>query len=125
MLQAAKAVLAEKRRQFYANVWESIQENPAQSAVGVEHVLKSLESGRVHTLFLGNISGANVSECANCNKWWRKASDTCVDCGSSDVSTISTEELLFRKALLTGAEILTPDTATAHLFGDVGAILRY
>ena len=88
-------------------------------------MLKSLESGRVHSLFLGNLSGAKVSECADCNTWWLQASDTCVACGSSDISVIPVEELLFRKALLTGAEILAADTATAQLFGDVGAILRY
>jgi hypothetical protein len=125
VLKAAKSVLAEKRRQLYANFWESIQKKPAQSAVGVESVLKSLESGRVHTLFLGNLCGANVSECADCNKWSLRASDTCVACGSSNVSAIPAEELLFRKALFTDAEILAPDTVTAHLFGDVGAILRY
>ena len=125
VLEAAKPVLAEKRRQFYASVWESIERKPSQSAVGVDQVLRSLESGRVHTLVLGNLSRADVNECADCNKWWEKTSDTCVACGSSNMVTIPAEELLLRKALSTGAEILTPEAEIAHLFGDVGAILRY
>ena len=125
VLQEAKPVLAEKRRQLYASVWESIEEKPTQSAVGVDQVLRSLELGRVHRLVLGNLSGAEVNECADCNQWWRNTSDICAACGSATISVIPAEELLLRKALLTGAEILTTDTATACLFGDVGAILRY
>ncbi len=125
VLQAAQPVLAEHMRQCYAQFWKDIEEKPSHSAVGVENVLRSLESGRVHRLFLGDPAGSNVNQCANCGEWWFMSKDVCAKCGSSDVFSMPTEELLFRKALLTDAEILAPDITTASLFDGVGALLRY
>jgi peptide subunit release factor 1 (eRF1) len=125
VLLAATPVFQEKQRQRYADLWEEVRERPAQSAVGVDAVLRGLESGRVHTLFLGEISEKSVTECSNCHSWWVKVCSTCATCGSSNLVTTSAEELLFRKALLTGAEVLAPDTTIAASFGEVGAILRY
>jgi len=125
VLLAATPVFEEKQRQHYAGFWEEVRERPAQSAVGVDAVLRGLESGRVQTLFLGEMSEMGVTECSNCHSWWVKVCSTCATCGSSNLATASAEELLFRKALLTGAEVLAPDTTIAASFGEVGAVLRY
>lgn len=125
VLLAATPVFQEKQRQRYADFWEEVRERPAHSAVGVDAVLRGLESGRVQILFLGEISEKSVTECSNCHSLWVGVCSTCATCGSSNVTTTSAEELLFRKALLTGAEVLTPDATITASCGEVGAILRY
>ncbi len=124
IVQAAKLVIAGKQRQQYTRFWESVREGTVLSAVGVDPVLRELESGRVQTLFLGDISSKDVTECGNCHKWLNTG-NLCPACGSSYIKILPAEELLLRKALSTGANIIAPDLAMAPLFGEVGAILRY
>lgn len=124
IIQAAKPVVTGKQRQQYTRFWEAVRERTAISATGVDPVLRRLESGCVQTLFLGDIPGRDVAECANCRKWLNTG-NLCPACGSSHITTLPAEELLVRKALTTGANIIAPDFATAALFPEVGAILRY
>jgi len=124
IVQAAKRVVSGKQQQQYTRFWESVREGTVLSAVGVDPVLRELESGRVQTLFLGDISGKNVTECGNCHKWLNTV-NLCPACGSSYIKILPAEELLLRKALSTGANIIAPDLAMVALFGEVGAILRY
>lgn len=124
IVQAAKPVVNGKRRQQYTQFWESVRRRTAISAIGVDPVLRGLESGRVQTLFLGDLSGRNVSECANCHKWLN-AGNLCPACGNSHTNIFPAEEALARMALSTGANIIAPDLAMTAVFGDVAAILRY
>jgi len=125
ILQAARPVFDEWQRERYVEFWLKVREQPAHSAVGVEPVLRSLESGRVHKVCLGNIPDTKLYICAGCNVWWNKAEEECPACGKADVYAIAAEELLLRKALLTDAEILAPGAAIAAALGPVGALLRY
>jgi rubrerythrin len=125
ILQAARPVFDEWQREYYAEFWLKVREQPAHSAVGVEPVLRSLESGRVQKLCLGNVPDTELYACAGCNTWWSKADEKCPACGNTDVYAIAADELLLRKALLTDAEILAPDAAIAASLDPVGALLRY
>ncbi|WP_348266092.1 hypothetical protein P8936_09175 [Edaphobacter paludis] len=124
IVQAARPAITGKQRQQYNQFWESVREESDLSAISVNPVLRRLESGRVQTLFLGDLSGRIVTECANCHKWLN-AGNLCPACGSSYINSLPAEELLVRKALSTGANTIAPDFAMAALFGEVGAILRY
>jgi hypothetical protein len=124
MVQIAKPVVAGKQRQQYTQFWERVREGTALSAVGVDPVIRELESSRVQTLFLGDLSGKNVTECGNCQKWLN-IGNLCPTCGSSYIKSLPAEELLLRKALSTGANVIAPDLAMTKLFGEVGALLRY
>lgn len=108
IVQAAKPVVARKQRQQYTRFWENVREGTVLSAVGVDPVLRELESGRVQTLFRGDISGKNVTECGNCHKWLNTG-NRCPACGSSYIKILPAEELLLRKAPSTGANIIAPD----------------
>lgn len=124
VVEAVRPIVIEKQRQQYAAFWENIREEPALSAVGLEPVLRNLESGRVQPLFLGDISGRSVTECSNCTKWLQTDA-LCPTCGNSYTHTLPAEELLLRKALSTGANIVVPDFSMATSFGEVGALLRH
>jgi rubrerythrin len=123
--QAARPVFNEWQHRRYAEFWRKVHEQPAHSAVGVEPVLQSLESGRVQKLCLGNIHDIELYACASCDTWSSNAEEKCPACGKADVYAIAAEELLLRKALRTHAEILAPNAAIAASLDPVGAILRY
>ena len=125
ILQAARPVFHKWQSEHYAEFWQKVREQPALSAVGVEPVLRSLASGRVQKLFLGNVPDTEVYACVGCNTWSSKASDKCPACGNAEVYAIPAEELLLREALRTHAEVLVPDGAIAASLDPVGALLRY
>jgi rubrerythrin len=124
VLQAARPVFHQWQSEQYGNFWQKLREQPAHSAVGVEPVLRSLETGRVQKLFLGNVPNTKLYACIVCSKWSTEVGDKCPACGKADVYEIPADELVVRKALLTDVEILAPDSATAGSFG-TAAILRY
>lgn len=125
VLRAAKRIFEEKQRERYTKFWDHVREEPAHSAIGVQAVLQDLSAGRVQQLFLGDLRGVEAFECANCSEPRLRTGDRCTVCGHSEVAPIPAEELLFRRALATGAEILAPQVRKEDSFGSVGAILRY
>lgn len=124
VVQVAKPIFNDRQRQQYAQFWDGVREETGLSAIRVDPVLRGLEAGRVQAIFLGDISGRNVTECADCHKWLN-AGSLCSACGGSRLNTAPAEELIVRKALATGATIIAPAFPMAASFGEVGAILRY
>lgn len=53
------------------------------------------------------------------------ADDACPACGRSEFFIVLAEEILVRRALLSDAKIIAPDTATIHHIAGTAATLRY
>ena len=125
VLQMAKPAFLAMQQQAYAEFWKEVNEAPTRSAVGIERVLQSLEEGRVRKLFLGTVPEGETRECALCGKWQPTALSACYACKSTDLRTIPFGELMVRKALLSDAEILAPESGQQIEDHTVGALLRY
>lgn len=125
VLDAAKPIFVKRLEKLYEDFWNDLRESPARSVVGIHDVLENLESGHVKKLFLGEIPDQSVFECVNCAKWQLDDGKKCKACGSSELAATPAAELIARKAVLAGIEILAPGAGTSLAPHLVGAQLRY
>ncbi len=125
VLHAVRPIFEESLRKRYRDLLHKINEAPAHSAFGLDQVLDCLEQGRVQKLLLGDSSGDMITECRQCGHLHSVSGDKCVFCGSGNIHAALAEEALIRKALLTEAEILLPDSNASYGWEGVVAWLRY
>ncbi len=125
ILRAAQPVFDIYQQKRHANLLGTVHERSGRGAEGVPAVLEELEQGRVHTLLLGPPSNETVLECRSCANAVADGVHCCPACGKAELQEVNAQELLVRKALLTGAEIVPIDGLEASITGDVAALLRY
>ena len=125
VLKEAVALISTERANVFMDFWRRVREEPRQFALGINSVLQELESGRVKTLLLGNLSNVMIYKCGSCAGWALESSDRCPICTRRDFHAIPAEEMILRKALATDTEILAPEQTVARRFGRVAATLRY
>ena len=125
VLDKAKVVFRQMKQREYGSFWKTLAEAPKRSVFGVDKVLHGLEEGRVHRLFLGTIPDTQSFECAQCGKSQPGAVRYCRFCRSTELYSMPTDELLLRKALATGADVIAPPNGHLNPKFSVGAMLRY
>jgi hypothetical protein len=125
ILRAAKPVFDVYQQKRHARLLGTVHERSGCGAEGIPAVLQELEEGRVHTLLLGPPSDAEILKCGRCGLVVADGVHTCPFCSNGELEAANAQEVLVRKALLTGAEIVPIDTLDASVAGDVAALLRY
>lgn len=125
VLQESKRAWFQMKEREYDEFWQALIEDPSRSAIGIDNVLQRLEEGRVRRLFLGAVPETESLECAKCGTWLRQGTAACQRCGADESHSTPTAELLLRKALASGADVLAPPTTYLDEGRVVGALLRY
>jgi hypothetical protein len=127
--EAAQHAVAEdsasRRAGLLREVVGSAQRN-GRGALGLRHVLNSLERGEVQTIVIGNILDATVVECTHCGHLDTRVVKECAVCGQPTQEIEDVTDALITQAMRNNAEIVyvTDDDALAGA-GNVGALLRF
>lgn len=97
-----------------------------RGALGLRHVLNSLERGEVQTVVIGNNLSATVVECTHCGHLDTRMIKDCVVCGQPTQEIEDVTDVLITQAMRNSAEVVyvTDDEALASA-GNVGALLRF
>lgn len=124
---AQRAVIEDansRRNGLLREVLGETQRN-ARGALGLRHVLNSLERGEVQAVLMGGRIDATVVECTNCGHLDTRAVKDCAVCGQSTQEIEDVADVLITQAMRNGAEIVyVVDEALASA-GNVGALLRF
>jgi len=117
----------EKRyRELFAKVVGEAKAN-GHGALGIKRVLRSIETGEVQTLLLGQNFAAPASECRNCGHIEPlKVNIACPSCGSETRTIEDVTDALLGSAVRNGIEIIhvAPDPEFERI-GNVAALLRF
>lgn len=123
--EAAYPIFDENRRTSGAAAVQSIRDDPAHGAVGVDAVMERLIEGRVLKLMLGRPVEGFVSECNNCGRVQPRTDGPCMFCTNRSLHDLAADEGLIRQAVSTDAEILTFDENELPGFNGAAALHRY
>lgn len=97
-----------------------------RGAVGLKRVLRSLETGEVQTLLIGNRFKAAGVECGNCGHIEMRSAHACSLCNHPVNEVEDLSDALISAALRNGAEIMYVDNdADLDRAGNVAALLRF
>jgi peptide subunit release factor 1 (eRF1) len=97
-----------------------------RGAVGLKRVLRSLETGEVQTLLLGNRFKAAGVECPNCGHVEMRSAHACSLCNQPVNEVEDLSDALISTALRNGAEIMyVEDDEDLDRAGNVAALLRF
>jgi peptide subunit release factor 1 (eRF1) len=126
----AERLLKEFRARRYHDLFtKAVNEAHANSlgALGIRRVMKSLETGEVQTLLLGQKFAAPASECRNCGHIEAlKLTPACPVCGGQTREVEDVSDILLIKALRDGIEIIhVPPDPEFEKVGNVVAVLRF
>lgn len=126
----AERLLKEFRARRYHDLFtKAVNEAHANSlgALGIRRVMKSLETGEVQTLLLGQKFAAPASECRNCGHIEAlKLTPACPVCGGQTREVEDVSDILLIKALRNGIEIIhVPPDPEFEKVGNVVALLRF
>jgi peptide subunit release factor 1 (eRF1) len=98
----------------------------ARGALGPKRVLRSLETGEVQILLLGQSFGAPAVECRNCGHVDIKVSPKCSGCGGPTREIEDVSDVLLSAAVRNGLEIVhVPPNPEFEKVGNVAALLRF
>ena len=100
----------------------------ARGALGLKHVINSLEKGEVQTLLIGRDFKAQVAECRNCGHMDVRMVKNCAVCGAETVEVEDVSDALLGAAVRNGIEIVHVQSDTNPDFmvkGGIGALLRF
>ncbi|HEY6972656.1 MAG TPA: hypothetical protein VJA94_25835 [Candidatus Angelobacter sp.] len=125
VLQTAQPVFSLYREEQHAGWLNVVRERSRGSAEGIAAVVQELEEGRVHTLLLDSSVNTQMLECLSCGHATATTMHICPHCSTTDFAAVDAHEVLIRKALLTGSDVLTIDGLEASATGGVAALLRY
>ena len=116
---------ASRRSLLLREVVGGAQRN-GRGALGLRHVLNSLERGEVQALVMGDRLSATVAECTHCGHLDTRMVKDCAVCGKPTQEIEDVADALISHALRNRAEIVyvTGDDALAAA-GNVGALLRF
>jgi hypothetical protein len=114
-----------RRGELLREVVGGAQRN-GRGALGLRHVLNSLERGEVQALVLGSHLSATVAECSHCGHLDTRMVKECAVCGQPTREIDDVSDALITQAMRNRAEIVyvTDDDALAQA-GNVGALLRF
>jgi peptide subunit release factor 1 (eRF1) len=97
-----------------------------RGAVGLKRVLRSLETGEVQTLLIGNRFKAAGAECGNCGHIEMRSVHACSLCNHPVNEVEDLSDALISAALRNGAEIMYVDNdPELDRAGNVAALLRF
>jgi len=100
----------------------------ARGALGLKHVINSLEKGEVQTLLIGRDFKGQVAECRNCGHMDVRMVKNCAVCNGDTVEVEDVSDALLGAAVRNGIEIvhvpvnMDPDFTVK---GGIGALLRF
>jgi len=100
----------------------------ARGALGLKHVINSLEKGEVQTLLIGRDFKGQVSECRNCGHLDVRMVKNCAVCSGDTVEVEDVSDALLGAAVRNGIEIVHVPTDLDPDFmvkGGIGALLRF
>jgi peptide subunit release factor 1 (eRF1) len=98
----------------------------ARGAIGLRRVLRSLETGEVQTLLIGERFKASGSECRNCGHIEMRQASDCTVCGMPTGEVEDLADALIGKALRSGVEVLyIKEDEAFERAGHIGALLRF
>lgn len=117
----------ERRRQELFGKARDEAKAKGLGALGIKRVLRSLESGEVQTLLLGEDFAAPAVECGHCGHVDPlKSSGACPSCGAATRAIEDVADLLLSLAVRNGIEIVhMPLDAEFEKIGNVAALLRF
>lgn len=124
-LSAVEEDTAARRIGLLREVLGGAQRN-GRGAVGLRHVLNSLERGEVQALVIGNKLNATVAECTHCSHLDTRMVKECAVCGQPTQEIDDVTDALITQAMRNSAEIVyvAEDEGLVGV-GDVGALLRF
>lgn len=128
--EQAEQVLREYRekryRDLFARVFGEAKAN-SHGALGIKRVLRSIETGEVQTLLLGQNFMAPASECRNCGHIEPlKTGIPCPSCGAETRAVTDVTDILLSAAVRSGIEIVhVPPDPEFEKVGNVAALLRF
>ena len=98
----------------------------ARGAVGLRRVLRSLETGEVQSLLLGERFKAAGSECRNCGHLELRQSSDCAVCGQPTSEVDDLADAIIGRAIRGGVEVLyIKEDEAFERAGHIGALLRF
>jgi peptide subunit release factor 1 (eRF1) len=126
----AERILKEYRERRYRElVAKVVGEAKANGlgALGPKRVLRSLETGEVQTLLLGQKFAAPASQCRNCGHIEPlRTNIACPSCGSETRHIDDVADILLSSAVRNGIEIIhVPPDPELDKVGNVAALLRF
>jgi len=129
VLERADRILLEaqkrRRQEVLGEVLAGAQSN-GRGAVGLRRVLRSLETGEVQTLLLGDKIHGQAVECTNCGHVDFRVSDKCDICGKPNREVGDIADALIATSARNGIEVLyLQQNAELDRVGNVGALLRF
>ena len=125
---AAQRAVAEdavsRRSDLLREVVGGAQRN-GRGALGLRHVLNSLERGEVQSVVVGDGLSATVVECTHCGHLDTRVVKECAVCGQATQEIDDVTDVLISQAMRNSADIVyVVDEALARA-GNVGALLRF
>jgi hypothetical protein len=111
---------------LFAQVVDQAKAN-GLGALGIKRVIRSLETGEVQTLLLGQNFAAPATECRHCGHVEPLKTDgSCSVCGSDTRAIEDVSNFLLGSALRNGIEIVhVPPSPEFEKVGNVAALLRF
>ena len=98
----------------------------ARGAIGLRRVLRSLETGEVQSLLLGERFKAAGSECRNCGHIELRQASDCGVCGQPTSEVDDLADAIIGRALRSGVEVLyIKEDEQFERAGHIGALLRF
>lgn len=117
--------LVSRRQELVKEVLGEAHRN-ARGAIGLRRVLRSLESGEVQTLLLGNKFNAPGYECSHCGHIDMKMAETCAMCGQRVREVDDIADAILGHAMKNGIEVMYIENDTQfEQAGHIGALLRF
>src|SRR5437868_875236 len=127
--QEASRILAEaqanRREGLIREVAGEAQRN-GRGAVGLRRVLRSLETGEIQTLLLGDKFQSPGVECTNCGHLDYHLTQSCAVCGQPTRELIDIADALIATAVRNGIEVLyIEQNPELEKLGHIAALLRF
>jgi peptide subunit release factor 1 (eRF1) len=126
----AERILNEYRDKRYHDLFTRVISEARSNglgALGIKRVLRSLETGEVQTLLLGQAFAAPAAECRNClHVEPLKTGIVCPVCGADTRMVEDVSNVLLASAVRNGIEIVhAPADPEFEKVGNVAALLRF
>lgn len=116
---------ATRRTDLLREVVGGAQRN-GRGALGLRHVLNSLERGEVQAVVIGNNLRATVVECTHCGHLDTRMVKECAVCGQPTQEIDDVTDVLITQAMRNSARIFyVPEDDALASAGNVGALLRF
>ena len=126
--EAAQRAVAEdgssQRSGMLREVVGEAQRN-GRGALGLRHVLNSLERGEVQTVLIGEGLSATVVECTHCGHLDTRVVKECAVCGQPTQEIDDVTDALITQAMRNSAGIVYVSDEALARAGNVGALLRF